>query len=851
MKPKPKFLLLCSVAMSLMSCSEFDYTKGENSVTVTQGEISTQITVINDEIIHVNKRLVNAPEQRIPEYVVELEPQNVKWKVSERDGKLTIESTKIKASINQAGEVSYTTKSGEAIVSEMSDGTHITPNTPNDNSMAQTFTVGDEALYGLGQFQNGLINWKNTPVRLQQSNQEIAVPFLVSTAGYGIYWNNYSITEFNLPQNELKFTEVVDAKNKIKRGKFTPRKSGTHYFMVQSPTPLAKNRQFGAIELLLDKDTVLTYTTMWFPDAISGRADLIAGKEYEVTFYDTKAQVDDARVLYNEPDYNRTQFSNEHGEAIDYYLIYGDTPAEIHNSYTDLTGKAPMFPKSAFGFWHCREAYREQETLLYNAHEYRKRQIPVDNIVQDWDYWPAGTRCPHWDRTRYPDPAGMVKELADLNLKLMVSVWPAVDSKPLVERYALDKLEGKSYINAYDPAVSDRFYKMLSDSMYKIGVRSIWVDGSEPVFDPTPTYETGAGEYQQLQSIYSQRVLNAIYHGHRAEFPDERVINLTRSAFSGQQRYGAMVWSGDIDGSWEQYREQIPAGLNITMAGIPYWTTDIGGFFRNMTNGNTVEQDQYNDPNYIELLARWFEYGTFCPIFRIHGFKSETEVWRYGKMFEAIARKYIDLRYQLLPYIYSASRDVTTSGAVMMSPLAYLYPEDKATWNIDDQFMFGESILVSPVIEYKARTRELYLPKGEWFNLWTNERVKGGETITAKAELDEMPLFVKSGSIIPFGPKLQYATEPTTEPTVLKVYPGADAQFTLYLDDNTSNDNESGIYSEIEMTYRQSDNTLTLKSGNDKFVDFKSNPMKFIVEVAGAELNREVIFEGQEIVTKL
>ncbi len=836
--------------MLFASCSDFDYQKSGDSVIVTQGDMTTQIRVMNDDIIHVKKRLLSSAEQIIPEFVVTMQPQNVDWNLSESGGELIVETANVKAILNAKGEIRYITKSGEQKVSEMAQGTHITPHTPLDNALAQTFTVGDEALYGLGQYQCGLINWRNTPVYLLQSNQEIAVPFLVSTAGYGIYWNNYSSTSFNFPENEIQFSDVTDKESNIKRAKFTPKKSGEHYFVGFSPTPGAKNRQFGDMTLTMDRDTVFSYTTMWFPDAMAGRVTLEAGREYEVSFQD-KGAFEEGRLFYNEPDYNRTQFSNQHGEAIDYYFINGENPAEVVSSYQALTGYSPMLPKSAYGFWHCREASKTQDHLLENAREYRKRRIPVDNIVQDWDYWPAKTRGPEWDRSRYPNPKAMVQELSDLNLNLLVSVWPGVNNAPLVERYKLDKLDGKSFINAYNPAVSDRFYKMLSDSMHKIGVRAIWIDGSEPATEPSDSFDTGYGTYAQLHNIYSQRVLDGVYNGHRKEFPDKRVLNLTRSAFSGQQRYGAMVWSGDIDGTWEQFKEQIPAGLNTTIAGIPYWTTDIGGFFRNLTNGNTVAQDQYKDPNYLELLARWFEYGTFCPIFRLHGFKSETEVWRYGKTFESIARKYIDLRYQLIPYIYSEARKVTTDGSVIMQPLAYQYPTDRNVWGIDDQFMFGESILVSPVTKYKARSRELYLPEGEWYNMWSDEKQTGGRKITAKAELEEMPLFVKAGTILPFAPKVQYATEKTSEPTTLKIYPGCDGKFTLYMDDDSSYEYENGVYSQIEITYSEATKSLTLSTKADKFINFKSNPVNFTVTVAGAASQKSVTFNGEQQVITL
>lgn len=849
MRITSKILLLFALTASV-SCSTIDYEKDEHSVSLTNGDVTTKLTVMNDEIIRVEKSLVGSAAPKIPEYVVVMEPQDTKWKVKESGGKLVVETSKLKATINSLGEVSYTNKQGENIVAEVATDSYITPVSDGDVATAQSFTAGDEALYGLGQFQNGLINWRGTPLRLLQSNQEIAIPFMVSTAGYGIYWGNYGVTDFNISdKNQLSFTEVVDEKAKIKRGKFTPRISGVHQFSVVSPTPKPSNRRLGAMRLIIDQDTILNYTTMWFPDAMAGRANLEAGREYDVVFQDTGAQ-EVGQVVYNEPDYNISRFSNEHGEQIDYYLIYGEEPARVVELYSELTGKAPMLPKSAFGFWHCREAYREQATLLENAHEYRKRQIPVDNIVQDWDYWREGTRCPEWDRSRYPDPKGMVAELKDLNLNLLVSVWPAVDSKEHVERYGLEKLPKTSFINAFDPEVASGYYKMLSDSMYKIGVQAIWIDGSEPANHPDPKGDTGVAPYEQLANIYSQRVTGAVYEGHREEFPEKRVINLTRSGFAGQQRFGTMVWSGDVDGSWEQFREQIPAGLNLTATGLPYWTTDIGGFFRNMTEGNTIERDQYHDQNYIELLSRWFEYGTFCPIFRIHGFKSETEVWRFGAEFEALARKYIDLRYQLIPYIYSESHDVTTSGAVMMSPLAYQFPEDKNCWDVMDQFMFGRSILVSPVTEYGAREREMYLPEGEWFNLWNNDKLKGGKSITAKAEVGEMPIFVKAGAIIPCGPKVQYACEPTDEPMRIKIYPGCDGEFTLYLDDNASYGYESGDYSLVEMKYSESNGELTLASSHDKYVGFAKSPVKFVVECIGGGV-QEVTFDGEKTTVKL
>nr|WP_262487504.1 TIM-barrel domain-containing protein [Formosa haliotis] len=405
-------------------------------------------------------------------------------------------------------------------------------------------------------------------------------------------------------------------------------------------------------------------------------------------------------------------------------------------------------------------------------------------------------------------------------------------------------------MDIYDDGVSERFYRMLSDSMFHKGVSSIWLDGTEPEGVNDATQMTAVGRFEEVQNPYSLLVTKAMYDGRREEFPKERVFNLTRSAYAGQQRYGATSWSGDVEASWEQLEEQISAGLNFTMAGVPYWTHDIGGFFRDSKSINPEFDNQYTNPEFIELLTRWFQFGTFSPIFRIHGYVSETEIWRYNEAFERTARKFIDLRYQLMPYIYSQAWQITTNSKQLMSPLAYHYPNDNKTWGIKDQFLFGESIMVGIVTEYKQREKNMYFPKGTWYNFWTNEMLNGGEQHAVKADLDETPLFVKAGSIIPFGPKVQYATQETNEPITIKVYPGADAQFTLYFDDSETYDYEKGAYSEIHLNYSETEKTLQIKKGQDSYIDFSANPMNFKVELIGGQI-QTISFNGAETQLKL
>ena len=857
-----QILWICAVSALLQSCAQhFNYVKSDNAITILGDSLTTHIEIINESIIHIKKELPSNPARQVPDLVTILEPQKVQWKVSEADGSLIIETSKLKATINHEGEITYQSADGKMLLSENQQSTFINPDTAAYYQVSQAFKAGDEALYGLGQFQSGVMNWKNVPVRLDQFNQEIAVPVLISTNQYGLYWNNYSITDFNLPKNEIELNEVVDEKLVIRKSTFTPSKSGFYNMFVLSETPfipnaktIKTNRRLGKVLLTLNSDTVIHYNTMWFPDSFTGEIELEAGKTYEVELTNTGEQTK-ARLMYNEPDYNKTVFTSQRGTSIDYYFIHGDNPVQVLAEYSKLTGKAPMFEKKSYGFWQCREnADPTQEYLLSVAKAYRERSIPVDNIVQDWAYWPNGTKGPEWDRSRFPNPQQMVQELTDMNYNLLVSVWPTVSNKPLLSKYGLseeDKLKPTNFINFFDFSTHDKYYQMLSDSMFHIGVKSIWLDGSEPIDHPDPLQETPFGQYRDVSNTYAMLVSKAMYEGYRKEFPNQRVFNFTRSAFAGQQRYGSCMWSGDVDGSWEQFAEQIPAGTNFTMTGIPYWTTDIGGFFRGKPGENKDYLDQYTNPEFRELLTRWFQYGTFTPLFRIHGFKTETEIWKFGEEFEATARKFIDLRYHLMPYIYSEAWEVTKNAKVLMSPLAYYFPDDKNTWDNKYQFMFGKSIMACPVTTYKARELEVYLPEGNWYDYWTSEKLTGSQKIKAPAPLNSMPLYVREGSIIPTGPKVQYATQETDEPVLLNIYPGKDASYTLFLDDNVSYDYEKGIYSEINISYNEANKSITLEKGNGNYIDFSENSEKFIIKVIGQGETHELEFKGDTVSKQL
>jgi alpha-D-xyloside xylohydrolase len=548
---------------------------------------------------------------------------------------------------------------------------------------------------------------------------------------------------------------------------------------------------------------------LWTPEFFSGEINLTAGKNYKMVFTNKDSQ-EPGKVLYNKPDFGTTTFNSQYGNGVDYYFVAGN-PKEVIAGYRQLTGTAPMFDKSVYGFWQCRERYNSQKELLDIAKEYRERYIPIDNIVQDWRYWPDKTWGPAWNREIFPSPGSMCKTLDGMHINLMVSVWPKVNNAKLSERYNLEKYKigDKGNLDFYDPELRESFYKMLSDSMFNMGVKSIWLDGTEPEDFPSGVM-TKMGIFDHNALAYSYNVTRSVYEGFKKQYPNRRLFNLTRSAFAGQQRFSAAAWSGDVSATWIQFREQITAGLNFSMSGLPYWTTDIGGFFRDHKSINWEYDNQYTNESYKELLTRWFQFGTFCPLFRIHGFHSKTEIWNYGMPFEKTARNFIDLRYQLMPYIYSTANQVTNQGGIVIKPLGHDYPDEPECWNIKDQFLFGDAMMVCPVTVEGLRKREVYLPEGNWVDFWEGKEIAGGKNIEANVPLERIPVYIKSGSILPVGQKIQYAMQKTTKPMRLYVYPGDNGAFELYEDEGENCNYEKGQNSRIGLSWNDSEKILTI-----------------------------------------
>jgi alpha-D-xyloside xylohydrolase len=543
-------------------------------------------------------------------------------------------------------------------------------------------------------------------------------------------------------------------------------------------------------------------------------------------------------------------------DTIDYYFFYGPQFDKIIADYRELTGAAPLFGKWAYGFWQCKNKYNSQQQLLGVAHKYREQHIPLDNIVQDWFWW-TNTGEFKFNKN-YPDPKGMVDDLHANHVHLMVSVWPyfypgsATYDEMDKLGYLIDRTKVKSFhplgmalYDAFNPAAQKYYWNLLDNSLFKIGVDAWWMDTTEPESEGVEESfmmhdKVGGMSGARDADLFPLMTTTVVHDGQRAESDRKRVFILSRSAFAGIQRNGVTAWSGDVLSDFETYKRQIPAALNFELSGIPYWTSDIGGFI----------MGHPNDPAYRELFVRWFQFGTFCPILRVHGTRAPdtNELWSYGPEAQAALVKFDKLRYSLMPYIYSTAWMVTHDGYTPMRPLVMDFAGDPRVLNIGDQFLFGPSILVNPVTEQGATSRRLYLPAGtRWYDFWTNEAQAGGKSIDAAAPLDSIPLYVRAGSILPLGPEIEWATEKSANPIDLRVFTGADGDFTLYEDENDNYDYEKGVYATIPFHWDDAKHTLTIGARKGNFPGMLETRTFHVVFVGPARAEKTVQYSGSEV----
>jgi alpha-D-xyloside xylohydrolase len=592
------------------------------------------------------------------------------------------------------------------------------------------------------------------------------------------------------------------------------------------------NRRDQVMELYQDN------TRAYIPVLMSSRGYGILWDNYSYSQFEAKEQI---------------QWTSELGNGIDYYFMYGPSLDSVIYQYRELTGGSPMLPRWALGLFQSRARYKTQAEILATVREYRRRQIPLDVIVQDWMYWPGTWGEKQFDSTRYPDPSGMMRTLHDsLDAHLMISLWPCL-SKPNAdyaametggylypgtrsgEEAAADEGQGtdlKRFYNVYDATARDLFWQQTSQGLFRHGVDAWWTDCTEPMVrswdtstdDMRDMIRPGTGSGTRYLNTYSLQQAKGIYEGQRRETSAKRVFNLTRSAFAGQQRYGAATWSGDISANWTDLKRQVMAGLSFSLSGIPYWTHDIGGFFVNdkdwFRTGIFPEGNQ--DPAYHEFFVRWYQFGAFSPLFRVHGAQTEREIWFFGEPGDPAYDtqvKFDRLRYRLLPYLYSLAGQVTQRHYTPMRALVMDFPHDPAVWELGDQYMFGPALMVCPVMAPGVEQRSVYLPihPGGWYDFWTGQHFEGGQRIETPAPLETMPIFVKAGSILPMGPEVQHSGEQLDAPWELRVYPGADGAFQLYEDENHGYGYEQGKYATVQLRYDEDSHQLHVDAREGTF----------------------------------
>jgi alpha-D-xyloside xylohydrolase len=724
----------------------------------------------------------------------------------------------------QNGRLVFEDSSGNMFLREKAGARRLTPDSVMGEpcfAAEQGFeSPADEYLYGLGQFQDGHYNVRNISRKLTQVNSQISIPFIYSNKGYGLLWHQYGLTDFNPADNFIALEKQDQSATGNSQAVEVTTTSGTQkvsqhrslyigHFAVPSDGVYSIFLDLGDMGsrqyVVVDGKPCIDITNFWLPPTANALVNLRAG-DHQLQLVCKSSN--SPKVSWRLTD-NSSTFRSPNAKLLDYVVFYGPSADSVVATYRNLSGNVPMLPRWAYGFWQCRERYTSGSQLVETVKEFRKGDIPMDVIVQDWQYWGNnGWGVPQFDTTHYSNPAGFIDKLHNLNAHFNISIWSNPDKNSAIGKEYVSKnlyIPDSKWLDYFNPVTRETYWNTLNENLFSYGVDSWWMDATEPENDALhgKTTYMGLGDFYRL--TYPLFVSRAVYEGERETTSRKRVCILTRSAFLGQQRYGTINWSGDIGGNWDTYRRQIVAGLDYSITGMPYWTADIGGFFR-------PGPAQYTDEKYHELLTRWYQWGAFNPIFRVHGYQSETEPWKYGQQVEDHMRTMLNLRYRLLPYIYSEAWQITRNGSTMMRPLVMDFRGDTIALNQQFEYMFGTAFLVTPVTEPSVREWNVYLPESNaWYDFWTGKRFDGGQTTDVAAPLDRIPLMVRAGSIIPMGPFIQYSTE-RSDPVEIRIYPGANGEFTLYEDENDGYGYEKGLYSTIE--FRWNDSTQTLTIGN-------------------------------------
>lgn len=904
---------------------------------------AVKLQVISDQIIRV---MASPTKDFSSQQSLAVIPQTGMpvWKASKEGEKIILATPFITARLDEStGALSFTDKNGRPILAERPvNGRALNPAVFEGASLygiRQTFeTAADDAFYGLGQHQEDAFNYKGKQVFLFQNNTEVAVPFVVSVKNYGILWDNYSLSKagdvrpfqplsslalfdkkgaqgwltasysndrnkpgeiaFEKAESAIDYPYVNDSKLKLPKEFAVDKGMITWEGAVASEITGVHTLRFtsaGYLKVWIDGKPVLDkWRQAWNPGAAIVNLPLQKGKKCPVKIEwipDGGESYLTCKWLGPVPasDANTFSFESEAGKQLDYYFIYGQNMDEVIGGYRRLTGKAPVVPKWAMGFWQSRERYKTQDEILQTVKTFREKKIPLDNIVLDWSYWKQDDwGSQEFDAARFSNPDSMISVLhRQYKTRLMISVWPKFyEGIPaynhfdkngwLYKRNIADRQRdwiAHGYISTFYDAFNENarkgFWNLIHDKLYVKGIDAWWMDASEPDIlsnvSPEKRKEqmspTALGTAAEFLNAYPLQNAKGIYEGQRGVDPDKRVFLLTRSGFAGSQRYAAAIWSGDIASRWEDLKAQISAGVNFSMSGLPYWTMDIGGF--------SVER-RYEHPTatdlaeWRELMTRWYQFGSFVPLFRVHGQFPYREIYNTAPEDHPAYQSmlyYNKLRYRLMPYIYTLAGKAYHENYTIMRGLVMDFASDTAVRNTGDQFLFGPSLLVSPVYTYRAVERPVYLPAGQgWYDLYSGKYYNGGTAITAAAPYGQMPVFVKEGSIIPAGPALQYTDEKPADPITLYVYTGKDAVFTLYEDENLNYNYEKGAFAQIPLRYNESSRTLTIGDRQGSF-DGMLKQRTFYIRIIGKATPQGIGFEetkgkkikytGKEIAVRL
>lgn len=816
----------------------------------------------------------------------------------------------------------------------------------------------NEAFYGLGQHQSEELNMKGKNEDLFQYNTKVSVPFIISNKNYGILWDSYSYSRWGNPDDYLQLNRAFKLYDKdgkegqltgtyvAKNGQKIVRGEDSIYFEYAMPeaseicnktdkggiqnlpkgfalngskvvyegyveAPTSSFYQFilyyaGYMKIYIDGKLVVPerWRTAWNPNSYKFETAIPKGKKTPIRIEwqpDGDVSYCGLRVAAPRSEAEKNQLSiwSEMSPDMDYYFIAGKNMDEVISGYRTLTGKAPVYPKWVLGFWQSRERYQSSKDIEENMKKFRDLKIPVDNIVQDWNYWKLDSWGSHeFEAARYPNPQAMLDSVHALHGRFMISVWPKfydtvknykeLDAKGWMYHQAIkddihDWLGFRgSFYDAYDAGARKMFWRQMDENLYtkyKFGIDAWWMDASEPnVRDCTPMWyrkalsgPTALGTSTEYFNAYSIVNADAIYNGQRSVNPNQRVFLLTRSGFAGEQRYSTATWSGDIATRWEDMRAQMTAGLNYSMAGLPFWGMDQGGFcVENRYVAAQQEFDKTGKENadlkeWRELQARWNQFGCFVPLYRAHGQWPLREVWNIAPAdhpaYKTIVA-YDKLRYRLMPYLYSMAGMVHLKDYTMMRGLVMDFNGDDKVLDIKDQWMFGSALMACPVGEYQKYSREVYLPKQKgWYDFYTGAYHTGGQTIVADAPYDKIPVFVPEGAILPIGPEMQWSDEKKPELIDLYVYAGKDGSYTLYEDEGTNYNYEKGKYAVIDFKYDDARKQVTIGARKGSFdgmlqkrrfniilVDQKKQQG---VNLAKSPKGKVVKYSGQAITVKL